>query len=100
MLEALTSFGVLLSLIRPGGRQAPRLVKRTSIDCPHGRGKVDVALLTGRLGRPKTVLACSAEASRPPACDQACRDCVEAVLGPAYALVLYPPGDAPFDDAD
>ena len=74
-------------------REEPRFVRRVGIPCPHGRGLVEVDLLTDRLGKPEVVLRCSAHASCPPACDQSCRSCAEAVLTPARSLGIYPPGD-------
>jgi hypothetical protein len=73
-------------------REEPRLVRRVTIPCPHGRGVVEVELRTDRMGKPEAVLRCSAHESCPPTCDQACRSCAESVLTPASALIIYPPG--------
>jgi len=90
----------LRRLTGPRGRHEPRLVRRVGIHCPHGRGLVEVDLLTDRAGKPEVVLRCSVHASCPPTCDQACRSCAESVLSPAHALIIYPPGDGPLEDAD
>ena len=97
MLAAVSRFGSWLSgwIGPPGGR--PRVVRRVGIDCPHGRGVVEVDFLMDRAGRPEAVVRCTAHESCPPTCDQACRRCAEAVLGPAHALIIYPPG-GPFRD--
>jgi hypothetical protein len=73
------------------GRHDPRLVKRVGISCPHGLGRLEVELLIDRMGKPETVVRCSAHAICPPTCDQACRACAEAVLAPARALIIFPP---------
>jgi hypothetical protein len=46
------------------------------------------------------VLRCSAHPECPPTCDQACRKLAEAVLGPACALIICPPGSGPPDEID
>jgi hypothetical protein len=66
--------------------------------CPHGRGAVEVEIRTDRFGKPEVALRCSAHAACPPTCDQACVRCADAVLAPARALILYPPGDGPCED--
>ena len=75
----------------------PRRVRRVSIECPHDRGRVEVDLLTDRAGKPTAVVRCSAHQACPPACDEACRRCADAVLAPARALVIYP-HEGPFGD--
>ncbi len=87
----------LTSVRRFFGSQEPRLVRRVGMECPHGRGHVEVDLLTDRAGKPTAVVRCSAHNACPPTCDQACRRCAEAVLAPAHALVIYP-HDGPLDD--
>ena len=76
----------------------PRVVRRVGMVCPHGRGPVQVDILVDRAGKPEVVLRCSAHDACPPTCDQSCRRCADAVLRPARAVVVYPPGDGPFED--
>jgi hypothetical protein len=80
---------------RRGG--SPRVVRRVDMECPHGRGLVQVDLLLDRAGRPEAVVRCTKHEKCPPTCDQACRRCAEAVLRPAEALIIYP-GGGPFHD--
>jgi hypothetical protein len=84
------------------GIRAPkvRFVRRVEIHCPHGRGLVTVDVVTDPHGRPDVVLRCSAHASCPPACDQACLRCAEAVRTPATALLVLPTPHGPDDSAD
>ena len=77
----------------------PRIVRRVGVQCPHGGGNVEIALLMGHDGKPEAVLRCSADASCPPACDQACRRCAEAILARPHAVLVYP-GGRPFEDVD
>ena len=77
----------------------PRIVRRMDVECPHGRGRVEVDLLLDRSGRPKAVLRCSAHAVCPPTCDQACRQCVDAVCERANAVLVYP-GSGPLEEID
>ena len=97
VIAAVRSFGSSVRRwIRPPGGP-PRLVRRVGMDCPHGRGFVQVDFLVDRAGKPEAVLRCNAHESCPPTCDQACRRCAEAVLAPARALIVYP-GGGPFED--
>ena len=91
-------WSLLRSVVLP--RRRPRLVRRVTMHCPHGGEVVDVDLLTNRSGAPELVLRCSKHASRPPACDQSCRHEAEAVLMPAHAVALYPPGTGALEDWD
>lgn len=92
--------GWLRAIARPGGGHGARLVRRVRLECPHGRGTTIVELLMGRDGKPLAALRCSAHQSCPPTCDQACRACAEAVLSPAEAISVFPPGDGPLDTQD
>lgn len=87
------------SLARLFRREELRFVRRVAMQCPHGRGTVEIDLLTDSLGKPQAALRCSAHESCPPTCDQACRRCAEAVLTPAEALIVYPTADRPPWDA-
>jgi len=82
--------------IRPA---APRIVRRMDVECPHGRGRVEVDFLLDRSGRHEAVVRCSAHAVCPPACDQACRLCVDAYAERARAILVYP-GTGPFEEID
>jgi hypothetical protein len=75
----------------------PRIARRVAMVCPHGRGPVEVEILTEDAGKPVAVLRCSAHDACPPTCDQACRKCAAAVLAPARAIIVYP-HDGPFED--
>ncbi len=77
-----------------------RLVRRVDIHCPHGRGLVTVDMVTDAHGVPDVVLRCAGHEACPPACDQPCLRCTEAVRTPATALVVYPSGRGPDDVAD
>jgi hypothetical protein len=77
----------------------PRIVRRMNVECPHGRGRVEVDLLLDRSGRPEAVLRCSAHAVCPPACDQACRQCADAVTERPHAILVYP-GEGPLEEID
>jgi hypothetical protein len=79
------------------GSHEPRIARRIGMVCPHGRGQVEVELLTDGVGKPVAVLRCSAHDACPPTCDQSCRTCAEAVLAPTRTLIIYP-HDGPFDD--
>jgi hypothetical protein len=81
-------------------REEVRLVRRVGIECPHGRGFVEVDLLTDRLGKPECVLRCSAHKSCPPTCDQSCRTCAEAVLTPTRAMLILSSAGARPGDPD
>src|SRR5687767_2926695 len=97
IIAAVSRFGSSLrAWLRPSGGP-PRLVRRVGMECPHGRGSVEVDLLMDRAGRPEAVLRCTAHEKCPPTCDQACRRCAEAVLGRCHALIVYP-GGGPFRD--
>ncbi len=76
------------------GRMAhrPVVVRRTVLHCPASGKPVEVELRLDPDGKPVEVVRCSACASCPPACDQACRALHEAVAGPARALLILPPG--------
>lgn len=87
----------LASVRRFVGSHEPRLVRRVEVECPHGRGRVEIDLLVDRAGKPTAVVRCSAHQACPPTCDQACRHCADVVLAPAHALVVYP-HDGPLDD--
>ncbi len=80
------------------GHREPRLVRRVGMVCPHGRGRAEVEILTDRARKPVAVLRCSVHTACPPTCDQSCHRCAEAVLAPAHALIIYPPGDGPVGD--
>jgi hypothetical protein len=82
-------------LVRRRPSRAPRLVRRTIVHCPETGAPVEIDLLMARTGGPDMVLRCSAHAECPPACDQACRKMAEAVVGPARALIICPPGSGP-----
>ena len=77
----------------------PRIVRRVELECPHGRGRVEVDVLFERSGRPEAVVRCSAHAVCPPACDQACRQCADAVCAPPHAVLVYP-GTGPLEEID
>jgi hypothetical protein len=80
------------------GSHEPRIARRIGMICPHGFGQVEVELLSdGAGGKPLAVLRCSAHDACPPTCDQACRTCVDAVLAPARAVIVYS-HDGPFED--
>ena len=49
--------------------------------------------MMGPTGAPWHVLRCSMRPECPPICDQACRNLAEAVIGPARALLILPPGE-------
>jgi hypothetical protein len=75
----------------------PRVVHRVSLDCSHGRGRIEVDLLLGADGRPASVLR---PAGRPH-----CEPCADACLRspevrPDPDVVLLLPPDAPFDEID
>jgi hypothetical protein len=78
---------------------APRIVRRMDVECPHGRGRVEVDLLLDRSGRPKAVVRCSAHEACPPTCDQACRQCADAVVDRPHAILVYP-GTGPLEEID
>lgn len=69
-----------------------RVVRRTTVHCPHTGRAVEIDLLMAPTGKPALVLHCSDRPDRPPACDQACRAAAEAVVGPVHALLILPPG--------
>jgi hypothetical protein len=74
-------------------RPRARLVRRAAIRCPHTARRVEIELVLGPTGAPDLVLRCSIRPECPPACDQACRSLAEAVVGPARALLVLPPGE-------
>jgi hypothetical protein len=74
-------------------RPRPRLVRRAAMRCPHTSKRVEVELLLGPTCHGVPVLRCSLSPDCPPACDQACRHLAQAVLGPARALLVLPPGE-------
>lgn len=78
----------------------PRLVRRTTMHCPHSGSIVEIDLQMARTGWPTLVLRCSDRDDRPPGCDQACRMAAEAILGPAKALLILPPGTDIPDEID
>jgi hypothetical protein len=88
---------ILSSLRWIASSHEPRLARRIGMICPHGRGQVEVEILTDRAGKPAAVLRCSAHNACPPTCDQACHRCVDAVLARAHAVIVYP-HDGPFVD--
>jgi hypothetical protein len=73
----------------------PRIVRRTQVHCPETGAAVEIDLLMAETGGPDRVLRCSGRGECPPSCDQACGRSAEAVLGPARALILCPPGSGP-----
>jgi hypothetical protein len=80
-------------------RPEPRIVRRMDVECPHGRGRVEVDLLLDRSGRPDAVVRCSAHAVCPPDCDQAGRLCADAVCDRPRAVLDYP-GTGPLEEID
>jgi hypothetical protein len=68
----------------------PRIVKRVALECPHGRGRVEVDLLLDDAGKPTSAVRCTADGCIPPACDHVCKRCTSAVMDPASAIVVYP----------
>jgi hypothetical protein len=79
---------------------AARVVRRTVVHCPETGAPVEIDLLMGKTGSPEMVLRCSAHPECPPTCHQACRKAAEAVLGPARALIICPPGSGPPEELD
>lgn len=77
----------------------PRLIRRTMVHCPRTTAPVEIDLLMKETGAADVVLRCSAHLECPPACDQACRELAEAVVG-AHALIIAPPGSGPPEDID
>jgi hypothetical protein len=66
--------------------------------CPHadeGNPMVEIELLMGRTGMPSIVLHCSHRREAPPACDQQCRRCAEAVVNVPRSLLLVPSKNLP-----
>jgi hypothetical protein len=92
-----SSMGFLRYLLRrlagPAGQ--PRFVRRVEMRCPHDGDVVEIDVLMERTGMPSMVLRCNRRPECPPTCDQECRRRAEAVVGPARALLLVPPGDGP-----
>jgi hypothetical protein len=88
------------ALLAAAPRGSDRLVRRTTVHCPHTGALVEVDLQLDERGKPALVLKCSARRERPPACDEACRRRAEAVIGPARALLILPPGDDEPDEVD
>jgi hypothetical protein len=78
--------------------RAMRVVRRVTVHCPESGNPVEIELLMGRTGAPDMVLRCSAHPECPPQCAQTCRTLAEAVVGPARALIICPPGDGPPDE--
>src|SRR6266516_1377520 len=74
-------------------RPRPRLVRRSAMRCPHTGEHAEIELMMGPTGAPWHVLRCSMRPECPPICDQACRNLAEAVIGPARALLILPPGE-------
>jgi hypothetical protein len=96
-MHPIAMLGRLFSSIRwTLGRRQPRIVRRVGMVCPHGRGPVELDILTDHDGKPEVVLRCNAHDACPPTCDQACRKCADAVLSPTRAQIIYPPGRGPF----
>jgi hypothetical protein len=83
-------------LRRLGGRE-PRVVHRVAMHCPHSGEPVEIELQIGRTGKPAMVLRCNRRDEAPPTCDEACRNCAEAVAGPPLALLMIPAGEGPPD---
>jgi hypothetical protein len=76
----------------------PRLVRRTTFRCPHGRGLATAEFLMSPTGRPQLVLGCNRMPGCPPGCDQECRVRAEAITAPVDALIILPPGDRTPED--
>jgi hypothetical protein len=70
----------------------PRIVRRTIVHCPQTGAAAEIDLLMKETGRPDRVLSCSERPESPPACDQACRNMAETVLGAPRAVIICPPG--------
>src|SRR5262245_23257011 len=81
-------------------RLVPRFVRRTVVHCPESGAPVEIDLLMRKTGAPDMVLRCSVHPECPPTCHQACRRMAEAVLGPARALIICPPGSGPPEEID
>jgi hypothetical protein len=101
LLEKL-GMGFLRYLLRrlAGRAGQPRFVRRVEMRCPHTDERVQIDLLMRRTGGPAMVLRCNRRPEAPPTCDQLCRDCAEAVVGPPHSLLLLPPGDGPAEEMD
>lgn len=69
-----------------------RLVRRAAVRCPHTGQPVTVDLLLGVTGSPEVALRCPAWGEQRPSCDEACCKLIEAVTGPALALLVLPAG--------
>jgi hypothetical protein len=69
----------------------PRIVRRTTMHCPHTGLLVEVALEMTPTGGPALALSCSDRLDQPPGCDQSCRLTAEAVLAPVKSLLILPP---------
>ena len=83
-----------------GGAGQARFVRRVEMRCPHaeeGNPMVEIELLMGRTGMPSMVLHCSHRRESPPACDQQCRRCAEAVVGAPRSLLLIPSKSLPLE---
>src|SRR5262249_25525497 len=95
--DRMTMLGALRSVLaaRRAPRRGPRLVRRTVVHCPETGAPVAIDLLMADTGGPDMVLRCSGHPECPPTCHQACRTMAEAVVGPARALIICPPGSGP-----
>lgn len=89
----------VIARLRPKDHR-PRVVRRVTISCPAGKGRVEVDLLMGYRSTPEQVLRCSIRDECPPACGQPCRFLSEAIAGPPTALILLPPGTTPPHEQD
>ena len=87
-------------LVGRRSRHDARHVRRTLVHCPVTGAPVEIELLMAKTGAPDLVLRCSAHPECPPTCAQACRKVAEAVLGPARALIICPPGSGPPEEVD
>jgi hypothetical protein len=96
----MATWGSYLWSLLPHRRQPMRTVRRVTVRCPRTGEPVEIDLLMGSTGGPRMVLRCSAHPECPPTCDQACRKLAEAVLAPANALIICPPGSGPPDEID
>lgn len=80
--------------------RVPRVIRRAALHCPESGQPVEIDLLMRTTGPPDVVLRCSVHPECPPTCHQSCRRLAEAVLGPARALIICPPGSGPPDEID
>jgi hypothetical protein len=77
-----------------------REIRRAQVHCPHTGQAVEIDLLVHDTGEEHAVLRCSFHPDVPPRCDQACRKLAEAVVGPARAVIICPPGSGPPEEID